>query len=132
MIAAFSIFVLLHGLVHLLYFGQSQRYFELQAGMTWPNPSWILSNVLKERDIQLICSTFCIIDALFFAVGAVALFFELSWSEYLIIIGCIISSITYVMFWNGKLQRLDNQGGIGILINIGIFIALTLFEFLNS
>jgi hypothetical protein len=31
-----GIFFLLHGLVHLLYAGQSLRFFELRPGMTWP------------------------------------------------------------------------------------------------
>ena len=37
-----SVFIVLHGLVHLLYFGQSRRLFELQPGMAWPE-SWRLS-----------------------------------------------------------------------------------------
>ena len=32
----FGVFIVLHGLVHLLYFGQSARYFELKPGMVWP------------------------------------------------------------------------------------------------
>jgi hypothetical protein len=35
----FGIFIILHGLVHMLYFGQSQKLFELQAGMTLPDGS---------------------------------------------------------------------------------------------
>ena len=127
MITAFSIFVLLHGLVHLLYFGQSQRYFELQPGMIWPDQSWILSNFLKDRVIRLICNIFCVVDAFVFVGGSVALFFKLSSSEYIIVLGCILSSITYLIFWNGKLKRVDNQGGIGILINIGIIVILKSF-----
>ncbi len=29
-------FIVLHGLVHLLYAGQSRRLFELRPGMVWP------------------------------------------------------------------------------------------------
>jgi hypothetical protein len=128
MITAFSIFILLHGLVHLLYFGQSQQYFELQPGMTWPNQSWILSNFFEERSIKLICSTFCAIDALVFVGGAVVLFFKLSWSEYVIILGCILTSMTYLLFWDGQLKRIDNQGGIGVLISMGIILLVFFFK----
>jgi hypothetical protein len=31
-----GIFLILHGLVHLLYYGQSARRFELAPGLTWP------------------------------------------------------------------------------------------------
>ena len=39
----FGVVIVLHGLVHLLYFGQSARYFELQPGMTWPTPTGAVS-----------------------------------------------------------------------------------------
>ncbi len=38
-----GILFLLHGLVHLLYFGQSLRFFELQPDMIWPDNSWLFS-----------------------------------------------------------------------------------------
>ena len=34
-----GVFIILHGLVHMLYFGQSRKFFELQPGMTWPDGS---------------------------------------------------------------------------------------------
>jgi hypothetical protein len=33
----FGILLLIHGLIHLLYSGQSARRFELQPGMVWPD-----------------------------------------------------------------------------------------------
>ena len=44
----FGIIVILHGLVHLLYFGQSARFFELQQGMVWPSGSWAFSKFLGD------------------------------------------------------------------------------------
>jgi len=46
-----GIFLILHGLVHFLYAGQSIRLFELQAGMIWPDASWALSKNLKIEKI---------------------------------------------------------------------------------
>ncbi len=34
-IALIGLFLALHGVVHLLYFGQSAQLLELQAGMVW-------------------------------------------------------------------------------------------------
>jgi len=44
-----SVFLALHGLVHLLYFAQSARIFELKPGMTLPAGSWAFSNVLGDN-----------------------------------------------------------------------------------
>jgi len=41
-----GVFIVLHGLVHLLYFGQSWRFFELQPEMVWPEDSWAFSRLL--------------------------------------------------------------------------------------
>ncbi len=54
----FGIFIVLHGLVHLLYFGQSARYFELQPGMVWPNGSWVVSKLLGKKQIEFL-RVFC-------------------------------------------------------------------------
>lgn len=43
-----SVFIVLHGMAHLLYFGQSRRLFELQAGMVWHDGSWAFSKFLGE------------------------------------------------------------------------------------
>jgi hypothetical protein len=32
-----DIFLILHGLVHLLYAGQGWRFFEIRPGMVWPD-----------------------------------------------------------------------------------------------
>lgn len=44
-----GIFLILHALVHLLYAGQSRRFFELRPGMTWPDGSWAFSNLPATR-----------------------------------------------------------------------------------
>ncbi len=80
----FSVFLMLHGLVHLLYFGQSARRFELKPGLTWWHP----------------------------VVIATALF----------------STMAYVLFWDGKLHHLPDQGFIAILINLAILVAMFVFQ----
>jgi hypothetical protein len=36
----------------------------------------------------------------------------------------ILSIIIFILFWDGKMQKLSDQGGIGILINSAIMIAV--------
>ena len=59
----FGIFIILHGLVHLLYFGQSTRYFELQPGMVWPDGAWAglerASAASKSARASLTCPASC-------------------------------------------------------------------------
>ena len=59
----FSVFIVLHGLVHLLYFGQSARYFELQPGMVWPDGSWALSRFVGDATTRNLASNLLILAA---------------------------------------------------------------------
>jgi hypothetical protein len=120
----FGIFLILHGLVHLLYFGQSLRFFELAPGMVWPNGSWAFSKLLGERSVQALAGITCILAALIFVAGGAGLILQQSWWRPIVTTGAIFSSLLYLLFWNGRLHRLDNQGGVAILINLVILALL--------
>ncbi len=45
MMTLFGLFVVVHGLIHLVYLGQSTRLFELRPGMEWPDDSWVFSKL---------------------------------------------------------------------------------------
>jgi hypothetical protein len=120
-------FLILHGLVHLLYLGQSQRFFELQPGMVWPDDSWAFSELLTSRVARLLTSLGCGLAAFGFAVGGIAVWFGLGWWQPLVIGSALFSSVLYLLAWDGKLRRLDNQGGVGLLINLAILVAVLYF-----
>lgn len=68
-----GIFIVLHGLVHLLYFGQSRRLFELRPGMDWPDGSWLFSRLFSDETTRTLASVSYIIAAIGFVVGGGAL-----------------------------------------------------------
>lgn len=43
-----GIFIVLHGLVHLLYAAHSRRLVELRPEMIWPDGSWAFSKLLAH------------------------------------------------------------------------------------
>lgn len=51
-----GVFLVLHGLIHLLYFGQSARLLELQSGMIWPDGSWIFSKLLGDNGTRTLAA----------------------------------------------------------------------------
>lgn len=64
---AVGIFIILHGLVHVLYAGQSWRFFELQSEMVWPDYSWLLSRFLSKKNMRWLAGMMCITSAISFA-----------------------------------------------------------------
>jgi len=124
----FGAFIVLHGLVHLLYFAQSQRIFELRPGMVWPDDSWVFSRLLGEKSTRLLASALCLLAALGFIAGGIGLFFGQPWWRNVSVAAAAISILMYILFWNGKLQKVDDQGGVGILIDIAILAVIVLFQ----
>ena len=123
-----GIFFVLHGLVHMLYFGQSAGYFELQPGMVWPDGSWAFSRLLGEAGARNLASVLLVLAALGFAVGGIGIFAKQAWWRPVVVATTVFSSVVYLLFWDGGFQHLDNKGGVGILINLAILSALLIFQ----
>jgi len=118
----FGVFLVLHGLVHLLYFGQSQRFFELQPGLLWPDGSWAFARLLGEAGTRSLTSAACVLAAVVFAAGGIGLLFKQAWWAPIAIGAGALSTVLYVLLWDGQLQRLPDKGAVGILINIAIVV----------
>ena len=124
----FGIFTILHGLVHMLYFGQSARYFELQPGMVWPDGSWAFSKLLGVEPVRMLANIMLILAAAGFVVSGIGILAGLTWWRPVIIGTAIFSSLIYLLFWNGMFKHLDNQGAIGILLNLAILAIILIFH----
>ena len=123
-----GIFMVLHGLVHLLYFGQSARRFELRPGMTWPDGSWAFSRLLGDQSTRKLASLSCLVAAIGFVAGGVGLLISQVWWRPVVVAAAAFSSIAFILFWNGKLRKIDDQGGVGILINLALMLAVVVWQ----
>jgi hypothetical protein len=123
-----GLFLVLHGLVHLLYLGQSARRFELQPGMTWPDGSWAFSRLLGNNRTRTLAGICCIVAAAGFVLGGIAIFAGQAWWETPVVASAAFSAVLYILFWNGRFQHLANQGALALLINAAILIAVLVFQ----
>ena len=123
-----SVFLALHGLVHLLYFAQSARIFELKPGMTWPAGSWALSRVLGDNATRTLASTFCVLVAAGFLMGAVGLLSSQSWWQRPVFASAGVSAMLFILCWNGQLRNIDGQGAVGLFLDALILISILIFR----
>ena len=121
---AVAIFLILHGLVHLLYLGQSMKWYELGKGMTWPENSWAFSRLFGNEVTRTIASTSCIIAALVFVVGGICIFAKQPAWLWITVGAAAFSSLLVILMWDGKMKKLANKGLFAILINAAIVILL--------
>ncbi len=118
----FGVFIILHGIVHLLYFGQANRYFELKPGMTWPTSSWVFSAMPGDGTGRFLISVLLVLAGLGFIASGIGTLFNQGWQQTLIIATSIVSALLFVSSWNGRMQNLDGQGVVGILIDIWLLV----------
>jgi len=120
----FGVFIVLHGLVHLLYFGQSARYFELQPEMVWPDGSWAFSRLLGDEATRILASISCVLAAIGFIAGGIGILVRQAWWRPVVVASAAFSAVIIILFWDGVVQNLDDKGLIGLLINMAILVAL--------
>jgi hypothetical protein len=118
----------LHGLVHLLYFGQSARYFELKPGMGWPDGSWAFSKLLVNENTRMLANIVLVLAGLSFVAGGAGILTGQAWWLPVVVAAAAISSIGYLLLWDGTTENLDGQGWIGILINAAIVAAVLIVQ----
>ena len=123
-----DVFIVLHGLVHLLYFGQSQRLFELQPGMAWPDGSWALPGLLGDEATRLVASASCVVAAIGFVAGGIGILAGQRWWRLVAVGVAAFSAVMLVLFWDGTLRDLDDKGAFAILINAAIVAAVLVFR----
>jgi hypothetical protein len=118
--------VVLHGVVHLLYSGQSWRLFELQPGMAWPENSWTLSRLLGNQALKAFASLACALAAIGFAAGAAGLFLGYDWWRPVVVGSATFSTLCFIVCWDGRTEQLAEKGALGVLINLAILIAVVI------
>jgi len=121
---AVAIFLILHGLVHFLYLGQSMKWYQLGEGMTWPENSWAFSRLFGNKTIRVIASISCVFATLVFIVGSGCILAKQPVWLSITVGAAAFSSLLVILMWDGKMKELANKGLFAILINIAIIILL--------
>ena len=119
-----GVFIVLHGLVHLLYFGQSQRLFELRPGLVWPDGSWAFSKLLGDETTRLLASASCVLAAIGFVAGGAGILAGQAWWRPPVVGSAAFSGSVLILLWDGRMQRLGEKAAFGILINGAILVAV--------
>lgn len=115
-------FVLLHGIVYALYAGHSGRLYELQNGLPWPEGSWFFSPILGSDATRTLGTVACLVVAVGFVAGGIAILTQQTWWRPLLIIVALFSAGLFLLLWDGRMQQLDGQGAIGLLVSVAILV----------
>ena len=117
---AFGIFLVLHGVVHLLYAGHSRGMYELQSELRWPAGSWVFSRLADGQAARAVATGALLLAAAGFVVGGIGLLFGQAWWRIVTAGTAIFSVAIYLLFWDGSAARLADQGAVGVAIDLAI------------
>ena len=123
-----GIFIILHGLVHVAYLGQSWRWFAMRPGMLWPDGSWFFSKITGEKRTRALAGVLSLLTTILFVIAGTGLLVDSSWWKGFTIASVTLSTFLYVLCWDGKMLKLNDKGGYGILINIALLILTLLLN----
>lgn len=118
-----GILIILHGLVHLVYVGQSWRLFELRPGMLWPDGSWSFSRLIGNRATRVLAGILCTVTTILFVISGAGLLTGKLWWHQFVIASIILSTFLYLFFWDGRLHKLNDKGWYAIPLNIAVYVA---------
>ena len=124
-----GIFIILHGLVHLWYVTLSQGWVKFQNDMGWTGESWLLTVLVGSNLNRWLAAFLYSLTTFTFLLAGVGFLANQEWARVWIVVASVISVVTILVFWDGKLNMFVEKGGLGILISTGILIAAVVFKF---
>lgn len=119
-----SVFIVLHGLVHMWYVTLSQGWVAFEPEMGWSGRSWLLGPLVGSAGARSLGSALYVVTTLAFVAGGVGLFSRATWARPLLTGAALLSSALIVAFWEGGLQMSVQKGLIGLSINVVLLVAL--------
>jgi hypothetical protein len=82
------------------------------------NCSWSFSKLLSDLATRLLVAIWLALVTFRFVTSGLGLFLQSRWWRQVAAAAAGFSSIIFLLSWDGKLQALDDKGGIGLLINL--------------
>ncbi|HEX6386625.1 MAG TPA: hypothetical protein VF177_18300, partial [Anaerolineae bacterium] len=100
----------------------------LQPGMVWPEGSWAFSKLLGDEATRLLASIALVLAAIGFVAGGIGIVVMQAWWLPVVMGSAVFSAVIFLLFWDGTVQKLDDKGGVGLLINLAILAVLLLLR----
>ncbi len=123
-----GIFIVLHGLVHLWYFTLSQRLVEFKPDMGWSGRSWIFTDLLGDSMTRTLVGVLYVVAIIAFVVSGIGIFVRAEWWRPVLVGSAVFSTVIILLLWDGSMQLIVQKGLIGLLIDLGILVALILLK----
>ena len=124
MTTVLSVFIILHGLVHLWYVALSLQFVPFQPEMGYSGELWVLTGVIGDRATRILAAGSYFLATLAFVIAGVGLLLAQAWYRPVMFSAAATSLLAIGLFWDGKTSKLIEKGLIGFLISGLVVIGL--------
>ena len=83
---------------------------------------------MGDRGTRSLASFACILAAVGFVATGAAILLGQAWWRPVVVGTAVFSTALCLLFWDGRMQRLDNQGAIAVIINVAILVAVLILR----
>ncbi|MGC9342288.1 MAG: hypothetical protein ACP5E3_06285 [Bacteroidales bacterium] len=119
-----SIFIILHGAVHIWFVLLLNKVVKYTPDMGWTGKSWLLA----ENNLTRYTGTVIyLLATVLFIASSLGIMLNKAWYPTLLLISAIVSSAGILLFFDGSFQMLVQKGIIGLGINLIIIIYILQF-----
>lgn len=119
-----SIFIILHGLVHLWYVVLSRGLVAVKPEMGWSGSSWLFTPLLGSSGARTLAGAGYVVATSAFVLAGTGFLARAGWARPLLAGAALLSSTLVVLFWEGGFHLWMEKGLIGLLINAVLLVGL--------
>lgn len=117
-----TLFILLHGWVHVWYLLLAEDIVKYTPDMGWSGNSWLLSGWMGGSTLKQSAVFLYLTAAILFTVTGIGYYSGKAWFINTMIISTIFSSLLIITFFDGKFELLVQKGLVGLIINIALLV----------
>ncbi len=119
-----GIFIALHGLVHVWYVVLSQQLVAFKPEMGWTGRSWLLTDILGDSPTRSLAGLLFALATIGMVASGIGVMARGEWWRPALVGSAVLSSVTLVLFWDGRADLMAQKGLLGLAINSAILIAM--------
>jgi hypothetical protein len=115
-----GILITLHGLVHIWYIVLARQIVPFKPELGWTGRSWLFTDRIGDARTRGLASILLLLPTLGFAAGGIGYIFDQPWSPLLLAVTAGLSTLVFLLLWDGDPKLPAEKGLVGVLINAAL------------